>query len=141
VVVSDGTLRSALVNLQPGQLYYFRVCKYNAGCVAYSPVFTFTPAAAAVEGGFTLTQVSNVTPAVEISWVINTDSPNGYKILWSTAPLPVPDDAFKGYVASPTTYNYMDPNILEGTVNIKVCRWSGAWCLSYSDTLTINVIP
>ena len=141
VVVSDGNLRTALVEVQPGQLYYFRVCKYNGGCVAYSPAVTFTPAAAVEEAGFMLTEESNVSPGVEISWVISSDSPNGYKILWSTAPLPVPNDAFKGYVASPTTYNYIDPDILPGTVNIKVCRWSGSWCLSYSDTLTINVIP
>ncbi len=139
VAVSDGALRTALVNVQPGQQYYFRVCKYNGGCVAYSPAVTFTPAAATVEAGFTLTEVSNVSPSVEISWVINSDSPNGYKILWSNEPLPVPDDAFKGYVSSPTTHNYVDSGIGPGTVNIMVCRWSGSWCLSYSDTLTINV--
>jgi hypothetical protein len=140
VVVSDGTLRTALVNVQPGELYYFRVCKYyNGGCVVYSPAATFTPTAAAEESGFTLTNGNKVAGAVELFWAITTDSAGGYKILWSNSS-PVPDDAFKGYVSDPATHTYVDAVMEQGTVFAKICRWSGSWCLSYSNTLTIDVI-
>lgn len=141
VVVSDGALRTALVNVQPGQMYYFRVCKYNGGCVAYSPAVSYTPADAAEESGFILTSGDTVAGAVELFWDITTDSAKGYKILWSQSD-PVPADAFKGYVSDPAARTYVDADIPPGaTVYAKICRWSGSWCLSYSNTLTINVSP
>jgi hypothetical protein len=108
--------------------------------VVYSPVVTFTPAAAAEETGFTLSQVSNVFGGVEISWVINSDNANGYKVLMS-ASTPVPDTAYLYLVTSPTTHNYIDTTSGPGTVYYKVCRWSGSWCLSFSNTLQVDIVP
>lgn len=139
VVISDGTLRTVLVNVQPGQQYYFRVCKYNGGCVVYSPAVSFTPAAAGEETGFTLTTGNTVAGGVELFWEITTNSPNGYKILWSQEN-PVPASAIKGYVSDPAVHTYVDVDMLEGTVFAKICRWSGAYCLSYSNTLAIDVL-
>jgi hypothetical protein len=141
VYVSDGTLRTALVAVEPGQLVYYRVCKYNgSNCVVYSPAMSFTAAAAAVETGFTLTAGSMVAGSVELNWAITSDSPNGYKILWDNA-TPVPNNAYKGYVSDPTIHTFTDAAMLPGTVYAKICRWSGSWCLSYSNTLSIAVTP
>jgi hypothetical protein len=140
VAVSDGALRTTLVKVQPGQQYYFRVCKYNSGCVAYSPAVTFTPAAAAEETGFTLTAGDTVAGAVELFWEIATNSAGGYKILWSQEN-PVPANAFKGFVSDPTIHTYVDADMPGGsTIFAKICRWSGSWCLSYSNTLAIDVL-
>lgn len=141
VVVSDGSLRTALVAVEPGQLVYCRVCKYYGGnCVVYSPAMSFTAAAATVETDFTLTSGSTVAGSVELNWTITSDSPNGYKILWDNA-TPVPDNAYKGDVSDPTIHTFTDAAMQLGTVYAKICRWSGFWCLSYSNTLSIAVTP
>ena len=141
VFVSDGSLRTALVAIEPGQLVYYRVCKYSGStCVVYSPAMSFTAAAPTEETDFTLTAGNTVTGAVELNWTITSDNSNGYKILWDTV-TPVPDGVYKGYVSSPTIHTFTDSAMVPGTVYAKICRWAGSWCLSYSNTLTITVLP
>ena len=141
VYVSDPNQFSTIVSgLQPGKQYYFRVCKYYGGaCTIYSAVSTFTVAAAAEEAGFTLTEVSNVVGSVEIAWSIGSDSANGYKVLMSATD-PVPPDAYLALVSDPATHSYVDSATAEGAVYYRVCRWSGAWCLSYSNTLPVTIV-
>jgi hypothetical protein len=41
-VISDGTLRSAFINGDPGYTYYYRICRYTGStCDVYSNVYTF----------------------------------------------------------------------------------------------------
>ncbi len=140
VYVDNESTHTAVVSgLEPGKQYYFRVCKYYGGnCTIYSAASTFTVAAAAEESGFTLSEVSNVVGSVEIAWSISSNSANGYKVLMS-ATEPVPADAYLALVSDPATHNYVDASTPEGTVYYRVCRWSGSWCLSYSNTLAVTI--
>ena len=141
-VSNEGTHTAIVDGLEPGKQYYFRVCKYyGGGCTVYSPTVTFTLAVAAVESGFTLSQVNDVVGAVEISWSISSNSANGYKVMWSTTnSQPTMADAYY-YVSSPTTHNYVDTTSPEGTTYYRACRWSGSYCLSYSNALTVLIVP
>ncbi len=137
---SEATHTADITTLKPGQQYYFRVCKYYGGnCTVYSPTKTFTLAAAAAESGFTLSEVSNVAGNVQVSWVISPDSASGYKVMWSTTnPLPTMADSW-AYVSSPTVYSYTDTASPAGPTYYRACRWSGSWCLSYSNAITVTI--
>ncbi len=136
---SESTHSADITTLKPGQMYYFRVCKYSGGnCTVYSPTVTFTLAAAATEGGFTLSEVSNVAGSVQISWTISPESASGYKVMWSTTnPEPTMADSYTFIGSGVNTYT--DSASPAGTTYYRVCRWSGSWCVSYSNALTVNI--
>jgi hypothetical protein len=139
-ISSEGTHTAVVENLEPGKLYYFRVCKYSGGCTIYSPTQTFTLTAATTESGFTLSQVNDVVGNVQISWTISPDSTQGYKVMWSTTNSePTMADNYY-YVSSPTTHSYTDAASPLGTTYYRICRWSGSYCLSYSNALTVLIV-
>jgi hypothetical protein len=140
-ISSEGTHTAVVENLEPGKLYYFRVCKYSSGCTIYSPTVSFTLAAATTESGFTLSQVNDVAGNVQISWTISPDSAKGYKVMWSTTSTePTMADSYY-YESNPGTHSYTDTASTAGTTYYRICRWSGSYCLSYSNALTVVIVP
>lgn len=138
-ISSEGTHTAVVENLEPGKLYYFRVCKYSGGCTIYSPTVSFTLAAAGAESGFTLSLDNAVAGDVRISWTISPDSAKGYKVMWSTTNTePTMADSYY-YESSAGTHSYRDTASPVGTTYYRICRWSGSYCLSYSNALTVNI--
>ncbi len=139
-ISSEATHTAQVTGLEPGKLYYFRVCKYSGGCTVYSPTVTFTLAAAGTESGFTLSLVNAVAGDVRISWSISPDSEKGYKVMWSTTHSePTMADSYY-YESNPGTKSYTDTASGVGTTYYRICRWSGSYCLSYSNALTVNIV-
>ena len=142
VYISNEAIHTAMIpDLQPGQLYYFRVCKYyGSACVVYSNVQTYTVPAATTETDFTVIMESHEFGLTEISWVIPLPvSTQGYKVLMTAGTGPVPDTAYVAHIADPATLSYIDSTSGPGTFSYKICRWSGSWCLSYSNTITFDI--
>lgn len=88
-------------------------------------------------GSITL-KVEMVGGKVKLSWVANVDAPNGFKVVKSTEPNPsYPNDSAEYVDANTRSREWA----LSGgkTYHIRVCRYTGNGCDSYSNDVEIFV--
>jgi hypothetical protein len=147
--ISDGSARSAEVFGNPGEAYYFRVCKYSQGvCLFYSPVAKYTfevgQKTATPSGDLSLkiTSIqSGGSGKANVYWDASGSFPKGFKVVWSesTSEPVFPGNSYQ-YLSSPAARSTQ----VEGTpgkkVYFRVCRYDGSKCDFYSNTYTFTFI-
>lgn len=153
-----------LVGVKDGKTYYFRVCEYNGfGCVVNSVVKSAvapvppTPTPKPVVNQPAPTKKPSPTPTPAPTQNVNITSINGninkFKVFWSfsgsatqgfkvvyskTSPNPTFGIDASGYFGEGSTYGIVS-GIPAGTYNVRVCRYTGSGCDSYSQTVSVNV--
>jgi hypothetical protein len=147
VYVSDGSLRTAVVAGEPSTFYYFRVCKYFDGrCVAYSPVKTFTFAAAPspTPDGSTITNVkvnpNTVIGKATITWDAAGVFPFGFKILSSTTEtIPTYENASSMVLVSEeAARTFKISGNPRTTYYYRICKYTGSGCGVYSGVVSFT---
>ncbi len=134
-----GSDRSFSLSVEDGKTYYLRLCQYTGdGCAVYSNTVKVTaPTNTDGQGG-----VSGITLVAgtggNVSWSVNGDASNGFKLVWSTSALPT----YPGSSAS-----YYESNKTAGTINgtsgtmyyVRICEYTGSGCGLYSNQITITL--
>ncbi len=156
ITTTDRSAQSMDILGNPGEAYYFRICKLLQGvCVFYSPTvkYTFetaqqtTTQSSSSDLSIKITSVqSDGYGNVNIYWTASGSFPNGFKVVWSdTTSEPVYPGNSNQYINSPTASFAQVSGITGGKVTFRVCRFDGDQCDFYSDpytfTLTSTPVP
>ncbi len=156
ITTTDRAARSMDILGNPGDAYYFRICKLLQGaCVFYSPTVKYTfetpqqTATLPVSGDLSLKITSVQSDGygnVNIYWTAIGSFPNGFKVVWSdTTSEPIYPGNSNQYINSPTASYAQVSGITGGKVTFRVCRFDGNQCDFYSDpytfTLTSTPVP
>jgi hypothetical protein len=150
ITTTDRSARSMDILGNPGEAYYFRICKLlNGACVFYSPTvkYTFeivqqtTNKPASNEPSLKITSVqSDGYGNTNVYWIANGSFPNGIKIVWSdTTSEPVyPGNSNLHISDSTATYGRVE-GITGSKVYFRICRYDGSNCDFYSETYTYSI--
>lgn len=148
-IQSDGTARFVEIVGNPGEVYYFRVCKMDqGGCTFYSLPVKYTFAASQVKDtpasptGVTLKITSiqaNGAGKVNLYWEASGSFPNGFKILWSdTTSTPTYPENSNQYFSNPNALFAELSGITGSTNYFRICRFDGKQCDYYSEAVPFS---
>lgn len=137
ITISDGAARSVIFNGDAAETYYFRVCKYTGSdCANYSPVIDFTLGAdnewIMIDG----VADNTINPGfITLDWSAYQYStyPNGFKLLYSTNPIPTIDNSSSVSISSGYTWTGTIPSAPGILYYLRVCKTVGTTCGTYSD--------
>ncbi len=148
IQAGDGTARSALVTGSTGDLYYYRVCKFqNGACISYSAVASYTfgkisqstlVKSSTPEPGLAIT-IKSIQSAgngkATISWDASGSFPSGFKVVWSET---TSEPVYPGNANVALSSASVRSAVIDGTpgkkVNFRVCRFNGNKCDYYSNS-------
>jgi hypothetical protein len=141
IYIKDPDDRSVLILGDPGEQYYYRICKYDGrGCSFYSNAYTYTfdgtAKLTAARNKLSITNISNQSLGKAlISWDANGSFPNGFKIVWSSSSgYPV----FPGDDSLDVSESNSRSAVVSGTPGtlyyFRVCHFTGRGCDSYSQS-------
>lgn len=168
ISISDGNQRSEVIELTeelgliPDENYYIRICRYTGNkCDYYSNSITLRAPSAQNTPTPKPTVTDNPTPTptittsvtinlehtsdLNVSWQINTPSPNGYKLIWSPNSMPEypprnGDDNAKYYSNSNTSSALIDYEAKQyEKIFVRVCNYTGGVCGTYSNQISIDI--
>lgn len=144
-------------DLKPGEPHYYRVCKYdgNGTCISYSNNISIIVSgdAAVTEGEV---DTNGIEPAtiqakanlengyIRLTWTIEGESPNGFKIAKSTThqnpTYPVMNGDTYKYLTESYAREMNDENVAASkTYYYRVCQYNGSGgCITYSNSVSVT---
>ncbi|HCS39687.1 MAG TPA: hypothetical protein DIW44_08890 [Anaerolineaceae bacterium] len=142
--ISDPKARSAFVDGDDGNGYYYRICRFNGStCTSYSKPYIFNFPGSTSSDVITITSVIELSEGVaRIGWTAEGSFPNGFKIMYSkTTKTPTLSDS----VTTVSDGAARSGNI-SGTVNstyyVQVCKVSSSGgCSAYSQIVYFTFSP
>jgi hypothetical protein len=142
--IGDPKARSAFVDGEDGNGYYYRLCRFNGSkCTSYSKPYVFNFPGSKSSDVITITSVQKLSEGVaRVGWTAEGSFPNGFKIMYSkTTKTPTLSD-------SVTTVS--DGSARSGTVSgdvnstyyVQVCKVSSTGgCSAYSQIVYFTFSP
>ncbi len=143
VYVSNSSIRTTNVNLEDGETYNFRVCRYTGGaCDHYSQVITLTaPEKQAPQVGVISATGERGQKGIHGRWTVEGDvNPvKGFKIAYSSSDqTPTYPGNSAVYISNPEQRSHFI-EVQDGKrYYIRVCRYIGGDCDYYSSTVMIT---
>ncbi len=160
VYLSEPSVREYLdADVAQGETYHYRVCKYLDGvCGTYSNAVSVTVEGDNGEDGDNgddgdsdESDVTAITLSIResngkasLSWMVEGDSPLGYKVTKSTThenptyPVMEGDDYI--YLSDEEARSYLDGDVEQGeTYYYRVCDYLGAECGVYSNPVSLGI--
>jgi hypothetical protein len=143
--ISDPKARSAYVDGEDGNGYYYRLCRFNgSSCTSYSAPYVFNFPGTSDDGSvITITSGYELSDGVaRINWTAEGSFPNGFKIMYSKTT--------KTPSLSDTVVTVSDGSARSGTITgdvnstyyIQVCKVSSSGgCSAYSQIVYFTFSP
>jgi len=142
----DSKTRSYTWKITDGKTWYFRICQYRDGkCGTYSNQVKVQVSGSGETSGSVSSislSVSKVDNKANLSWSVNGNSPEGFKVVWSTNSGPTyptrEGDSFH-YKSDPGTRSDTVGNLSAGhTYHFRVCEYLGGKCGAYSNEVSLG---
>ncbi|MDO9121054.1 MAG: hypothetical protein Q7U31_04665, partial [Anaerolineaceae bacterium] len=141
--VGDPKARSAFVDGEDGNGYYYRLCRFNGSkCTSYSKpyVFNFPNNSSTSDAAISIIGVDDVsTGVVKITWSATGSFPNGFKLLYSKSnTLPTLSDGVIT-ISDGTARSVNFSGDVLSSYYVRVCKYTGSDCASYSQVRYITL--
>jgi hypothetical protein len=134
--ISDPKARSAYVDGDNGNGYYYRICRYNGSkCTSYSKPYLFNFPGSTSSDVITITSINELSEGVaRIGWTAEGSFPNGFKIMYSKS---TKTPSLSDSVTTVSDGSARSGNItgdVNSTYYVQVCKVSSSGgCSTYSQ--------
>jgi len=142
--IGDPKARSAFVDGDDGNGYYYRLCRFNGSkCTSYSKPYAFNFPGSTSSDVITITSVIELSEGVaRIGWTAEGSFPNGFKIMYSkTTKTPSLSDSVTTVSDGAARSGNISGDV-NSTYYVKVCKVSSSGgCSAYSQTVYFTFSP